>query len=309
MGQLNSLQHYIPQFYLRNFSLDNKSIVVYDKIQEKVYKSPINKVASERYFYSLPENTFDENGEKVDSLFIENDYFANNIEPSFSILIRTILENKEKWIKDHGYQALNVNDKYNFAKFIAIQRFRVPSYREELITTRKDIMDGIFDLFTEGLSLENPDLDIDLSPSDKGFLKDSLTPNIKLDHANLGFRSESLIDTYAQLLAHNYWEFSFIPENDLYTSDRPIAYRIHSREENLTLLCGGLANYSSEVTFPISKDILLTIWDKNYFGQKKRQDCKFSTLPNIRKVINNYTRLLFAKRQIFCLKKEFLSSE
>jgi hypothetical protein len=48
-------QHYIPQFYLKNFSPDGSELFVYDKMMKKSFKSNVGDVGHEKYFYELPE--------------------------------------------------------------------------------------------------------------------------------------------------------------------------------------------------------------------------------------------------------------
>lgn len=47
-------QHYVPQFYLRNFSNDNKQIFVFDKFDKKIFSANIKNVGCQRYFYNTP---------------------------------------------------------------------------------------------------------------------------------------------------------------------------------------------------------------------------------------------------------------
>jgi len=58
MGKKIKKQHYVPQFYLKSFSLrktlkgkKNFSINVFDKDLEKIYMSNIKNIAQEKYFY------------------------------------------------------------------------------------------------------------------------------------------------------------------------------------------------------------------------------------------------------------------
>jgi hypothetical protein len=44
-------QHYIPQFYLRNFSRDKKQIAFHNIKSDKTYLSPIASTCQEKYFY------------------------------------------------------------------------------------------------------------------------------------------------------------------------------------------------------------------------------------------------------------------
>jgi hypothetical protein len=44
-------QHFVPQFYLRNFSINKSKINVYDKILKKSFISGIDSIACDKYFY------------------------------------------------------------------------------------------------------------------------------------------------------------------------------------------------------------------------------------------------------------------
>lgn len=47
----NKKQHYVPQFYLKNFSNDGKNIYCYDKEEFKSYPQSIKNIAQSKYFY------------------------------------------------------------------------------------------------------------------------------------------------------------------------------------------------------------------------------------------------------------------
>jgi len=46
-------QHYVPQFYLKNFSADDKTIWVYDKSSKKSFRTGVANIAAERFFYDV----------------------------------------------------------------------------------------------------------------------------------------------------------------------------------------------------------------------------------------------------------------
>ena len=54
-------QHFVPEFYLKNFSPNGKQIFVYDKIIHKSFKSSISSVASQQSFYVNSNNQSIEN--------------------------------------------------------------------------------------------------------------------------------------------------------------------------------------------------------------------------------------------------------
>jgi len=47
----NKKQHYIPQFYLRNFSRDGKQVLVYHFESTSAFLSPISSTCQDKYFY------------------------------------------------------------------------------------------------------------------------------------------------------------------------------------------------------------------------------------------------------------------
>ena len=46
-------QHYVPKWYLRNFSSNGKTIYSYDKVNGKSYPTNVNDIAQENCFYDL----------------------------------------------------------------------------------------------------------------------------------------------------------------------------------------------------------------------------------------------------------------
>lgn len=54
-------QHYVPEFYLKNFSQNRKRIFVYDKVLQKSFSSSISSIASQQSFYNNSNNQSIEN--------------------------------------------------------------------------------------------------------------------------------------------------------------------------------------------------------------------------------------------------------
>lgn len=52
------LEHYVPQFYLRNFSIKNngKRLYCFDKHTFNKFVTNIQNIACGKYFYDIPEN-------------------------------------------------------------------------------------------------------------------------------------------------------------------------------------------------------------------------------------------------------------
>ena len=63
-------QHYVPQFYLKNFSnIKNNNYILncYDIVKNEMYPVNINNVAQEKYFYKINNQSFEGNFQKVEN--------------------------------------------------------------------------------------------------------------------------------------------------------------------------------------------------------------------------------------------------
>ena len=127
-------QHYVPQFLLRNFQIQNqkgkeKSIYVFDKSTEKEYQSPIKSTATERLYYEV--KTENENFSIESKLEI----FESKTNP----IIQKIIQNK-------SIKCLTNNEKMTLTKFISLQHLRVPANRNRF-TEFTDFFETELNLF------------------------------------------------------------------------------------------------------------------------------------------------------------------
>lgn len=296
MGK-NRKQHYIPQCYLRLFSDDKKHIWTFDKEKGQEYSSTISDVCTKNDFYTISDNYISDN-EDISSLSIEKDFFADEYEPKFSEYLLNINNMAIEAIqKSSNIIVLNDEQKNEFAKQIAIQWLRLPSIRYDNESTFEEFMPSMINLFSEGLAKEknNPDiakLNIKASIADKSVY-----------HAKSTFLDDDLVDFYANKLSNNIWIFSYSCDGDFYTSDFPITVSPH--KQGVRPICQGLAQYGAELTFPLSKNLALTIWDKEFFKDKLNDDLSLiiATPKEIRAF--NSIRYFYTKRQLFCNKRNF----
>lgn len=296
MGK-NRKQHYIPQCYLRLFSDDKKHIWTFDKEKGQEYSSTISDVCTKNDFYTISDNYISDN-EDISSLSIEKDFFADEYEPKFSEYLLNINNMAIEAIqKSSNIIVLNDEQKNEFAKQIAIQWLRLPSIRYDNESTFEEFMPSMINLFSEGLAKEknNPDiakLNIKASIADKSVY-----------HAKCTFLDDDLVDFYANKLSNNIWIFSYSCDGDFYTSDFPITVSPHV--QGVRPICQGLAQYGAELTFPLSKNLALIIWDKEFFKDKLNDDLslKIATPKEIRAF--NAVRYAYAQRQLFCNRNSF----
>lgn len=140
-------QHYVPQFYLRNFSSNKKQIFVYDKIIKSSFSAPIDSVASSKYFYDWQELD-----ETFNQQFIENAFakFESETAPTFVRLISR-LESGE-------FRGFNKNEMLDLSEFIWYQMIRNPETREILSEVNDKIKNKLSELGASKEVLEKNEL-------------------------------------------------------------------------------------------------------------------------------------------------------
>ena len=119
MNQHVKNQHYVPQFLLRNFSIDKeeKFIWAYDRderFQNQIKKKAIRKVASEKFFYDQIKN----------NEFGSYEYMLQKIEDKTAPIIARIIDRKS--IRDISEQ-----DRSTLSDFILFQLFRTKKQLKE----------------------------------------------------------------------------------------------------------------------------------------------------------------------------------
>ena len=269
---LHKKQHYIPQCYLKMFSDNNTHIWAYDKISKKSYGVLISDVCTANNFYTISDSFIKENN-KLNPFTIEENFFAEEYEPKFAEKLFHLQQLANDAYKNNELRIrLSRKEKYEFALLLVIQWFRLPALRIENEEVFEDMMPKMVRLFQEGLALElnNPDI------------------------AKL--RIQSKIKDKACISC---WKVN----GDFYTSDFPITVNPHVN--NVKPICQGLAQYGAELTFPISKNLLLTIWDKDYFSDKESDECKMEVVHGRDLREANHIRTMYAQRQLFSNKNNF----
>ena len=290
-GEKNKKQHFVPQCYLKNFSLNRKSLWVYNKSKNNnnIYQQSVSNICCKDDFYSLTEIC-------REKLFLEKDYFANDIEPLLSNKLKHIIEKGSEYIINKVSSEIFTSDeKYEFAYLLAIQWFRTPYQKKTIYNLSNDVSCKMIRLFQEGLAIEK---------GNDNYRKLNIKPCINpvIEHAERGYMNNDLLESYAKALADNYWEFYITPQNNVYTSDFPITVKKHCVEAQNTF--EGLACFGSEMTYPISKNICLTIWDKDFFQDKKSKDLKFSDMSESDLIHFNLMRYIYSN-ELYCSENDF----
>lgn len=109
------IQHYVPQFLLKQFGSDKKNqIFVFDKLNERSFPSAIRKVASEKSFYDF----------ELNGVEFSYEQFFSNMESDASTRIKSIVTN-------NSIAHLSDSDKLVISSFAALQQLRVRATRDK----------------------------------------------------------------------------------------------------------------------------------------------------------------------------------
>jgi len=115
MGSNIKLEHYVPQFYLRNFSVGNngKALFCFDKCTSKRFIVPVRNIACEKYFYDVT---------KADQL----------VEINLARIESKLGAAYDKLITKKDLNSLSWTDRVSLANFVAVQELRTREMREFL---------------------------------------------------------------------------------------------------------------------------------------------------------------------------------
>lgn len=111
------IQHYVPQFLLKNFGKGKKSsVLVFDKKLKKTYKTNTKNIASENKFYDF-------------EFEIENHKIVGSIEEKLCEIEGNANTSLKKIIKSDSVSIMNDTDKKNLSIFLAAQVVRTKNSR------------------------------------------------------------------------------------------------------------------------------------------------------------------------------------
>lgn len=296
-------QHFIPRLYLRRFSNDGRSIYTYDKKQAKSFRTSIMSVCCINNLYSISESFINDyclenetSGYAIKKLSIEDDYFANNIEPMFGKYLKQLDDIKQEWTGGQDKYRLNYEEKKELALHITTQYFRLPYVMDSLVNNH--------------LRLEKADVDsmkriISAETGDKTFedLQIDITCEKPVLHAQISYLNVELLMQLGDILAGNIYVFWISQSSAFYTSDFPIVLNPHVK--NVSPSCFGLAQYGGELMMTLSPNLALSIYDRNYFKEKEKTDACFVVADDKEVRRRNWINYLYATQNVFCLKNDF----
>jgi hypothetical protein len=235
------LQHYVPQFYLRNFATKGKKgylVCCFDKTTRKAFRPNIKNIAGQTRFYDF----IDGSGNEVS---IEESF--SDIETETSLALQELIENPRiSTLLPH---------KKTLAHFFALQESRTQVFRD----AQNDLIKN----------------------ANQRFRKDGFSFPVPTKDEEKEFQACFLIDTssdFANVLLEMKWILIINrTRKSFWTSDNPIFKYNPIKSDlvgNLGLKCEGI-----QVHIPISPHLVIVICDP--IGYARENDEATAEFPNI----------------------------
>jgi len=219
-------QHYVPQFLLRNFTGKDGQLYVFNKTEDRSFKTLPRGIAAEAWF-----NDFTDAKGKPNTV----EYVLGVLEDTVSVIIGGILERG-------SIGHLTTMDRKNLAQFAAVQQLRVKAVRQRM----KSLNEGILRIL-----------------DDRGIEPGEVVPRLSDDdvqHAAIAQIGQAIPN--AKILMGKAWILQQAPDAvPFWISDNPVVLFNIVNERLLTLESPGISIY-----IPLSSKFSLCFLCPSWFG-------------------------------------------
>lgn len=219
-NKIKEIQHYVPQFLLRNFQKGKGIICVFDKHSNKTFETNIKNIAAERNF-----NEFTFQGE---TLTLEPSLCE--LEGKVSNIINTIKNKKT-------LNGLASEEKSHLAHFIAVQLLRTNGQKVKIKDLRENLSRGLIEMGVDPNVVAADEENDQLL-----FIKGLTKAHQFLPH---------LVDKVWVLLETT-------GKHSYYISDNPVTLQNQNKRPGRGNL--GFAVEGIEIYLPITKTLTLALW-------------------------------------------------
>ena len=123
----NTNKHYVPQYYLKNFSVNN-NLHIYDLKTKKHFTNSTRNTAYKKFFYNVDVNFFNkilENEKFEDEDFIDKIINQNN-ESILAAFFDSFNPTRERIINKDDRTTISVIDFHSLVDFVLVQTYRNP---------------------------------------------------------------------------------------------------------------------------------------------------------------------------------------
>lgn len=267
-------QHYVPQFYLKNFCSDNsqQKIFCHDKLEDRSYPTNIKNVAQENLFYALDKVHNTEIEKRLG--IIEQAYFRK---PYFELI-------KLKNVAKLSYQS-----RANLFLFLALQDLRTLGARIQI----KEMYEQFFATLARGLGVDIPE-------SYGAFTQEES----KALHLDTLLETKNVVEIAKHLFNKIWVTMVNTTGTPLWTSDNPVCYgNSFKYEGNLGIWSPGV-----EIRFPLNTGLLLYSYDpqkcKHVNNRQKMLKSDVEVANELQ--VKNSTKIIFSPKDNFEKARKYL---
>lgn len=281
-------QHYVPRLYLKRFTCNGTQIYVFDKFRRDTKLRSTKSVASEDYFYNLPEEAL----KNLDPLLIDKVF--TELEDKYAKLLAEIIETITQG------RRITKSQKENLAIHLGLQILRTREFRDSYIEFSKKVRK---DLLESYLKLQKIDAEVQVS-LDKDF--------VPAAHAQIMFNPE-LLGTLVSFLIECIWIVGInTTTQPLYTSDNPIVKKAHLA--HIVPYSNGWLSPGVEIVFPLSSKLVLSLQGRELYRKTESQpilsiieqmDGNLTPLDAEHITYFNSLQVMQSYRQIYCESDNF----
>ena len=219
------VQHYVPQFLLKNFVVGKKDHVwVFDKMTRKRFRTNVRNVAAETSFYDF-----------------DFEDATLTLEPSLGALESRVAAILRPVVRDASLESLSQQNKVLLAQFLAVQFVRTKQWREMWGAFSKDLTETLRERGWDPTKIEGYK-----TPTEAELKIEAARALVDADR----FAPHFLDKTWVLLKATRGHPFLI--------GDNPIA--MHNTRELAPYGNIGLAVPGIEIYLPLSKDLTLGLW-------------------------------------------------
>jgi len=265
------IQHYVPQFYLRNFANKDGSTYFtncFDKVAQKIYTVNIDSIAAEKYFYDDDEDTNQSVERKL-----------GQMEATFSQTCSTL-------VKEEDVSVLSPDERKALAYFVTLQEVRTREFREMIRDMLKQLAERLsHERLAEAFKKQLDRVSAEGYP--KEFQIDFLIKEVPYLAAILNQMKWVLLRNKTSM---PYW-----------TSDHPV--NRHNPNDLIPYGNLGLRSPGIEIYFPLSPKLALMICDPR--GPGSLFDEKFSITDVQNVIFQNHLQVKWSTRHIFSPGEDF----
>lgn len=224
------IQHYVPQFLLRNFGAGKKDVLwAFDKLTGRVFRTNVRNVAAESRFYDFS---------------VEGHTFT--FEPALSRVETAAKSVIDKILRSDSLTSLTVEDRAWLTIYLTVQYVRMKAFREGLLHMHSEMRQWLQEVVGQ---------DDQLDESLAGYQKEPDDNEMSMVNVEIIRRAPSELGIH---FVNKAWLLvATTPQKSFMIGDNPVAMDNSIHPDNI-----GLAVPGTEVYFPLSATRALAMWSQ-----------------------------------------------